>query len=249
MWKATSLSICFLFICFTASAQYPSYRYRFGAQISPTINWMRTNDKRITNDGANAGFKFGFIAEYYFSKSYAITSGLGFFFNQGGALKYASAGNYWPNIAALPDSLRLGAAPLAAGTSISYRLKYIEIPVGLKMRTRDFGFWRFFAELPIFTFGFLNAAKGDLKTKGVERTSENVVKAINGFNVSWGVGLGADYEVSEKTSVSAGLYFNQGFADLTSDTNVLIKQNSGNAVAENSKAISNNLVLKLAVLF
>lgn len=249
MWKTTSLSICFLFICMIAQAQYPSYKYRFGAQISPTINWMSTNDKRITSNGVSAGFKFGFIAEYYFSKSYAVTSGLGFSLNQGGSLKYANAGNYWPNIAALPDSLRLGATPLAAGTSISYRLKYIEIPIGLKMRTRDFGFWRFFAELPIFTFGFLNTAKGDLTTKGAERTSENVSKAINGFNISWGVGLGADYEVSEKTALSAGLYFNQGFADLTKDTNVLIKQDSGNAVAENSKAISNNLVLKIAVLF
>lgn len=249
MWKPTFLCIIFLCIYSVASAQYPSYKYRFGLQCSPTINWMSTNDKRIVSGGSKAGFRFGFVAEYYFSKSYSVTGGLGFFFNQGGTLKYNNAGNYWPNITTLPDSLRLGATPIAAGSTINYHLKYIELPFGLKMRTRDFGYWRFFAELPVFTIGILTSASGDLKTNTTSRTDENAKSAISSMNISWGVGLGSEYEISEKTSISAGLYFNQGFADLTKDSNVLIKQDSGNAIAESSKAISNNILLKIALLF
>jgi len=249
MRKSIILCIGFLFIYSVAFAQYPSYKYRFGLQASPTYNWMSTNDKRITSSGGNIGFRFGFVAEYYFSKSYALTGGLGFFLNQGGTLKYSNAGNYWPNVTNLPDSLRLGATPISAGSTIKYHLKYIELPFGLKMRTRDFGYWRFFAELPIFTIGILTNSSGDLKTNTTSRTGENTKSVISSMNISWGLGLGSEYEISEKTSISAGLYFNQGFADITKDSNVLIKQDSGNAVAENSKAITNNIQLKFAILF
>ncbi|HQU60765.1 MAG TPA: PorT family protein, partial [Saprospiraceae bacterium] len=67
---------------------------RFGFQLSPAFSWMSTSTNKINTNGTNLGLKLGMVGEFYFQENYAVTSGLGFFFNTGGTLLQERPGNF-----------------------------------------------------------------------------------------------------------------------------------------------------------
>ena len=52
---------------------------------------------------------------------------------------------------------------LPDGVNLKYHIQYLEIPFGLKLRTKEFGYLRYFAEIPIFSLGFKLQARGEYK--------------------------------------------------------------------------------------
>ncbi|MFK8105289.1 MAG: outer membrane beta-barrel protein [Saprospiraceae bacterium] len=219
--------------------------FRFGFQASPTFSWMSSNDNKINGTGSNLGGKLGVMAEYYFDaeQKYAFVSGLGFAFNQGGKLKHDVGGNYWPD----SDLSLPGLDSLQAGATLHYKLQYVEIPLGLRMNTRYFGSIRYYAELPIFTIGLLTAARGDIIGTNNDTEKENIRKDVAFFNMSWGFGGGAEYEISEGTTLIGGLFYNQSFIDLTSDD--AVKYSGSGSESEDSKGSFGTLTVRLGVMF
>ncbi len=237
---------------------------RFGFQASPTFSWMNTNDNKINNNGSFPGvlgIKLGMRGEYLFTPngSYALTSGIGFGFSQGGTLLHEIGGNFWSEAELSDTKFNTGIKPLPNQVNLKYNLQYLEIPLGLKMRTTDFGYFRYFVEIPVFTLGFLTQARGAIEGVGVATEKENVRGATNFFNLSWGLGGGVEYSISEKTALVMGLYYQQGFLDVTKDSGAskatLVKENmppleNEYAVkAETSKGTLGSVVLYLGVLF
>src|SRR5699024_10340723 len=124
-----------------------------GPQLSPTFSWMNSNDNFINPNGMNLGAKLGIAAEYHFSSQYSVVSGLNWTFNYGGNLKHDVGGNLLPrsnpnldNPAALEN--------LPDDVNIRYHLQYLEIPVAFKMRTREFGYLRYYFHIPEFYLNF-----------------------------------------------------------------------------------------------
>ncbi len=221
---------------------------RFGFQLSPSFAWMGANVNHINTSGTNLGLKLGMVGEYYFRENYAFSTGIGFFFNAGGGLLYDYKGRYLPN-SDLPPSLDT----LPAGSKIRYNLQYVEIPIGLKMRTREFGYMRYYLE-PAITLGFKSQARGQLEGAGIQDGDEkyNLRKDVNGLNLSWGMGAGLEYSLSESTSLVGGLAFQVGFADATDDDNdkVYFDPNRNNdARKEDSKAAVYGFTIRLGVMF
>ncbi len=214
---------------------------RLGFQLSPSFSWMSTDDNQINGNGTNVGLKLGMVSEYYFRENYAITSGINFAFNQGGTLRHVQGGNFWskselsdPDLTSLPD-----------GVNLLYHIQYLEIPLGLKMRTKEFGYLRYFAEIPTFTLGFKLQARGDVRgTADLDRDRENITKDVNLFNLTWGFGAGVQYTLSENTALIGGVIYRQGFSDVTDDG--AIKSDSS---MEISKGIIKSITLRLGVLF
>ena len=133
------------------------------------------------------------IGEYYFRENYAFTGGLGFAFNSGGTLLHETGGSYWtrsdlgPQLDTLPNNVKL-----------KYNLQYLEIPVGLKMRTREFGYLRYFLE-PGVTIGFKTQARGEITGSGIggDQDQLNIRSEVNGLNLSVGIGGGVEYGLSD----------------------------------------------------
>ncbi len=218
---------------------------RFGFQLSPSFSWMSTNDNKITPSGTNLGLKLGMIGEYYFAENYAFSTGLGFSFNSGGTLLHEYAGNYWTK-SDLPANL---ADTLRAGSKLKYGVQYLEIPIGLKMRTREFGYIRYFLE-PGVQLGIKTQARGvinDPTQSGENEEKFDISKEVNSLYMSWGVGGGIEYSISENTSLMAGLGFQIGFTDV-SDDNGTVFDPRGNR-KEDSKGIINAITLRLGILF
>jgi len=217
---------------------------RFGFQASPTFSWMVANTSRINPSGSNLGLKLGMLGEFYFRENYALSMGLGFAFNHGGTLLHEYGGQYWtrsdlsPSQDSMPNNVKL-----------KYGIQYLEIPVGLKMRTREFGYLRYYVE-PAITLGFKTQARGQIEGVGVSTDNEkiDIRKEVNGINLSWGIGGGIEYSLSDNTSLIGGLAFQTGFTDATDDSGTVFDPNRGNR-KESSKATVNVLVIKIGVMF
>lgn len=242
----------FVLSCGAAYSQVFVDNFRFGFQVSPTISWMSTDNNKINSNGVNIGIKIGMVGEYYFGTSgnYALISGIGFAFNQGGTLKHEVGGNFWPEAELTSSKFNTGLKPLPDGVNMKYNLRYVEIPIGFKMRTNDFGNIRYFAEIPLFNIGMLTQARGAINGTGVNTDNENIKGATNFFNITWGFGGGVEYSVSEKTALVGGLYYQQGFTDVTRDKNAFKRvSETGPSEPESSKGTLGAIVLRLGVIF
>lgn len=224
--------------------EFAENELRLGLQLSPTFSWLSTDDNLINGNGANVGLKLGVVSEYYFRENYAIVSGLNFAFNQGGTLRHVEGGNFWTK----SDLSDLSLNDLPDGVNLKYHIQYLEIPFGLKLRTREFGYLRYFAEIPLFSLGFRLQARGDvLGTASLDRERENIVEDVNLFNLTWGLGGGVQYSLSESMALVAGLIYRQGFTDITD--NDAVKISGMEMTNEDSKAIIKSITLRIGLLF
>ncbi len=217
---------------------------RFGLQLSPVIGWMNSNENKVLSSGSNLGLKLGIMGEYYFRENYAITSGIGFAFNHGGTLQHEYGGSYWTN-----SDLGPALDTLPNNVKLKYGIQYVEIPIGLKLRTREFGYLRYFVE-PAITLGFKSQANGKITGLNVGNDAEdiNIRKEVNLLNLSWGIGGGVEYSLSENTSLVGGLGLQFGFTDATDDNGTVFDPNKGNR-REDSKGKVNAFIIRLGVIF
>ena len=237
-------------LCLFTMIEMNAQDVRFGFQISPSYSWLLSNDKEITAEGGNFGLKLAVLGEYYFRDNYAITGGLGFAFNSGGTLQHKQGGDFLSK-SELSDAKF---HDLSDGVMIDYNIQFVELPIGLKMRSNEFGYMRYFAEIPIFTLGFKTQARGDITNNLSGNTEkENIGPDVNFLNLSWGLGAGAEYNVNDNTTIVMGLYYQHGFFDITDDdAQKITKDNMGveiSRTAEDSKGTIGSLTLRVGVIF
>lgn len=246
--KKIALVFCFCAFLLNGLFAQEMRGMRFGVQATPTWSWLRTDDKKIEGLNSNWGMKLGLLGEYYFANNYAITTGLGFGFNQGGFLQNGySKGVFWPKSDL--SSTNLDTMPLNA--KLHYRVNFVEIPLGLKMRggTNEDSRLKYYAEAPVFTLGFVTKSTGDIRgTNNQNSDDENIRPDVNGLALSWGFGAGIEYEFATNAILVAGLQYQKQFTDLTRDAGS-IEKTTNSWEKENSKATVGTLALKLGVFF
>jgi hypothetical protein len=245
--KKLIIVLCLATISLTGYAQQD---LRFGFQMSPSFSWMSTSVNHINSSGTNLGLKLGIVGEFYFRENYALVSGIGFHFNAGGTLLHENEGFYWRN-SDIPASV-MSDTTFASGTKLKYGIQYLEIPIGLKMRTREFGYVRYYFQ-PDITLGFKSQARGSIEGVGITDGDEkyNIRKEVNGLNMSWGLGGGIEYTITENTSLVAGLAFQKGFTDVTDDRRdqYFDSRDANKLKAEKSKGVVNAITLKVGIIF
>lgn len=222
-----------LFTVVGVGTLHAQYDFKFGFEASPFISWMSTDKKPVKSDGTNLGFQIVMNGEYYIRERYALKAGVGLSFYNGGRLLHTQGGAIFPESDLSTPALK---DPLPANTSVKYKLQYVEIPVAFRMRTQEFGYIRYFAELPMLVFGINSQARADLGVANGE--NEDIGKDTPFLNLSWGLGAGAEYALTSTTSLVGGLFYQQGIADVTSDSS-----------ADQSKAVLKRLILRLGVMF
>ena len=206
----------------------------------PSFGRIGTDNNKISSKGINLGYKLHIQGEYLLNDRFSITIGLGLSLSQGGSLVFDQGGHLWSESKlsiSKPDSL-------PNGVKLGYNINYLEFPIGFKMRTNSFGKFRFYAQMPEFSTGIRTKAKGSIIGTDVKSSKEQIKKEIQFLNLSWALGLGTEYSVSEKLDLIFGVRFFQSITDITDDSGRYFDNSK-----ENSKGILNSLDLRFGVLF
>ena len=223
MKKIFVIMTVLLAITFSMKAQ-SDQKLHFGLKAAPSLVWLSTDSKGFASDGTKLGFGYGLITEFKFADHYAFATGIDVNY-RGGKLKSSSTlGNTTTVI------------------SSSNNLEYIEIPITLKLKTNEIGYFTYYLQAGLAP-GLNIRARADVSTSTqvagaqTQTTSEDGVDIkdnINSFNLSMILGGGVEYTLSGSTVLLAGITFNNGFLDVSSG---------------DDKTNSNVLALTIGVLF
>jgi hypothetical protein len=226
-------------------------KLRFGAFVAPTVSWMKPtanksddNSFLTSSDGSKIGFTYGLMAEYRFADNYSFVTGLqinmsGGKINTERALAPSDSSKYIMN------------------TAFDYNLQYIEIPLGLKMRTNLIEGFRFFGQLGV-TPSFVISKKVSYDVKAfqdgaIQTFNDENVKLKGAITISpilfqMNIGIGAEYPLSDQLCGYFGLFFNNGFAPDVTNTS----KYSGfgfNSTFKDGNVRLNNFALRLGLFF
>jgi hypothetical protein len=211
-----------------AFAQRKTPPFQFGFRFAPNIGWLKPDAEEYKGDGVALGYSWGFVGEYKFSDNYSICSGFSIPMN-GGKLKYpyASEGD--------------------TGTmNRKYKFKAIEIPVLLKMQTKEIGYFSYFMQMGFATSINISAkAKDEFEVyypdAKIVKKEPNIKSSTRFLRESMIIGVGAQYNLSGSTQIFGSLSFDNGFTNVLKVKNPITKQSED--------AISNYLELSFGILF
>jgi hypothetical protein len=215
--------VLIIIVLMNMSAAFAQSKLRLGVNIDPQVSWFSPKSSRIDKDGARPGISGGLMVEYYFHSNYGFITGLTLA-TQGGNLLYN-------------DSVYISTADrdnvmLTAGSTVAYNVNYLSLPIALKLKTNEIGYFTYFAEL-----GFIQQINIGAKatSTGSGLTKDNVSKEINLISMSYFFGGGIEYNIGGQTSLLAGFFFNNGYIDILSNND--------------HKAVLNCITFRLGILF
>lgn len=178
---------------------------RFGIYVSPVISWFNTGISEVRNEGARTGFNFSVTVENYFSSNKAITGGLSIINSSGRLVSDDPTLFKFPNFTSV----------VAAGNPVIYRIQYLSIPVGIKLKTYEIGFLTYFTDLGLDP-KIVIRGRADIPSIDIE--GEKAMTEIKRFNLGYHIIGGVDYSLNGTISVILGLGFENNFLDITKDT-------------------------------
>lgn len=206
MKKSLLFAIVMLAFSLSASAQYRGFT--FGMKIGPSFDWAGSKNNTIQNEGARMGFRWGLVADYYFSENYAIVTGLNVNYLRG---HYSYADKMEFPIDSVNSLYAMG------NVDRRYKATTFEIPVALKMVTEEFGPFSFFAQVG-GSFGYTRKAlaKDDFTGTGddvaYQYSDVDYVSAkaqYNPIHVALNVAVGAQFIIKGSTRAFADLYYSR----------------------------------------
>lgn len=210
--KKIIIIACLISFSFALNAQEKATKkFRLGAKVSPDLGWFVNGAKGYESNSVKFGFSWGFICDIAFAKNYFFSTG----FN-------VSTAN---GILDFPHQMKItetDTVQTKGNLTRSYTMKYLEIPITLKMRTREFGKFTFFGQIGLGAGFCIKAHAEDVFTYGSANkltTDDNIRSSTSFFRASLILGLGAEFSLGGSTSILMGLGYNNGFFDVLKGTN------------------------------
>lgn len=227
---------------------------KFGVHVDPFISLLDSDYSKVKGNGVNGGTALGVEMDYAFDATgnYSLTFGLDFSLNNGGTLLYEYGGVLLPNaefdnrssfrnyLNQQVSSGNSSGVDMQAFTKINYRMNYIEIPIGLKLRTNELGgsYMRAFFHIPLIKImipvtagakifapdasatGFYD--DNDSTKYGIPQSTESITERniwsdITPIQISVGAGAGVEFAPNADGGLRlyAGIYYHSGLIDMT----------------------------------
>ncbi|MBI9036873.1 MAG: PorT family protein [Bacteroidales bacterium] len=183
--------------------------YKFGFRLAPNISWLSPDSKYYSNNGSDMGFSWGFVSDISLTENYFFQTGFNISsFNA--KLEY-------------PDKIFVEVENDSMDGKIyrNYKLRYIEIPALIKMKTNPYKKFSFYGLIG-FNFGFniRSQAEDRFEYENVydetktENFEDDIKDDLNFFKLSLNVGVGVEYEIYQSTVIFAGISFNNGVTNI-----------------------------------
>jgi len=219
MKNISLLFALFIIISTNTFAQFDrDTNLRFAFVLSPQVSWISSDNSGVQGNGSLFGYNFGVEMDNFFAQNYAISTGLTIN-TTGGKLQYAEQNTFTIGDESVVTS---------PNATLEYRLKYLEIPLALKLQTNDMQRSSFYG-----VFGL--SSQINIKTN--DGSGKNLNDEVRLFNFGYKFGGGMKYSIGGDAFIKAGLTYNQGLSDITSNKNI------------DDRAVLNRLVFNFGVIF
>lgn len=189
--KKTLLTIAFIItLTISASAQFKPFQ--FGLKIEPGIGWAKLNSDHLYNGTTKMNFSWGFVGNVYFVENYGFSTGF--------------------NVRFMNNEYSFDRHPDNKVTR-TIKNQYLEIPLGLTMRTEKIGDIRILGNVS-YGLGFLlNTKERNYDTNGQEVTMTTDYNKIRHAII---VKLGVEYYIHKSSCVTTALVFNNNITNIYS---------------------------------
>lgn len=181
----------------------------FGLRVAPNISWMNPDADYCESEGAEVGFSWGLISEFYFVENYALATGLNVMYT-GGSLRYPAARTLSGD-----DSSTVGEL------TRNYNLQYLGIPLVFKMKTEVNEKLQAFGKIGFLTDFILKAKGKDTFefTGGEMEDDHKITGDMVIIKESLIVGGGIEIELKGTSYLILELAFTNGLSDILKGTN------------------------------
>lgn len=222
-----------LFLVMVSQAQAQYKPILFGMRIGTNLGWVNPDTEGYKSGGVVPGFTWGFIGEFFLMENYAILTGFNVNYN-GGHLEYP----YYKDV-------NNDMIPEEGVLHRKYNLRYIEIPLCLKMKISLSEKMNIFAKIGLGTSFRLRAnGTDDFVYDGgeVSYSKKNIDDDIALIRESLIVGGGFELKFKGSWALIIDLTYDNAF-------NNMLTGNDQALAGTNPKAIQNFVELGAGILF
>ena len=207
--------------------------FRFGLKGSSNFGWVGGTSKNIVNDGTTVAFGYGIMGDYYFKSNYGISAEI--------------------MLSNIKSKFKV-TEPLAFNSAMSdtvndlryeYNIQYLDIPLTMKIRTKEIGDMTYFGQFGV-SMGFALNAKTSIVSTGLPKfisDQEPTEYRVNGaegdaftvnnfddkvflFRLPLIIGGGVEYKMAGSTSLQIGVRIANAFTDMfVKDKTAIAKNN------------------------
>ncbi len=193
---------------------------KMGVKFSPQYTWTSTDSKSISTGSPKVNLSYGLVLDYFVSENYSFGTEF-------------SIGTYGGSIK--PDSVYV--KEKNAGTTnmeYQYKMQYINVPFIIKMRTKEIGYLRYYAEFGLgmsynirakadITSSVLNASNVDVNNpdpvdKYTLQNNGDLSQSVNFFRSSIIFGGGIQYNAFGNTLLVAGFRYDNALNNFTDES-------------------------------
>lgn len=203
--------VLFVLIGFGFTSQAQDSPIRFGVKLGTNYGWLKPNISELEKDGVmpRLGLAYGIMFDYQFSSS------SNYFFSSGIQATHVGGRLIEPAYVNVDDT------PFFGKRERTYRMQYLTIPLTLKMRTNQIGYFNYFASFGVDAKINLSARANDeyewLGNSNLQPQDEeniDIKDDIRALNAGLNIQLGTEYNISGNTNLYVALGWHNGFLNV-----------------------------------
>ncbi len=209
-----------------ANTPFDGEKLEFGLGITPCMSWMNPSTKILVGGKSSLKFGFGAKINYHMSEKYA----LGFEIN----LQNLSAHTHLNAVAVdFKNTIKN-----SAGFHMDYQLRYLDIPIMLKMNTipnKNLAFYGEFGgnlgillnQLADIQSDVLNLSQVNMEApeegdnftlRNIDNINTQYDYSLNKFRAGLIFGAGVHYHLGNESKCEIGIRYNLGLSDLYNES-------------------------------
>lgn len=234
--------------------------FRFGLKAAPAISWLAEDKIGMERNGLSTGFAYGFQLEFRLANNYSFVSGIDVN-SHSGSLNFgfdqSDTSNLRKPYLLVPNKDSLGYQI----TSRKYTFSSVDIPLTIKMKTKEIGYLTYFGQFGVnasYIYKARTTNNNYIDLTGTEGTLSgdneelDIIGETNFARLALNIGIGAEYNLAGSTSLMFGLSWNNGFTRVLKkeSESILVHKMPSDTFEKLSQEVKSSFIaLNVGVLF